>query len=82
MLFIIRTSPSVEDTTLGKEVYLDSSGVISSGVRRFSGQYPHERARNLNPYLDEVRGGVGSFRAADAGRPSPGPVYWVIDSLA
>ena len=33
MLFTKRTSPSVEDTTLGKEVYLDSSGVISSGVR-------------------------------------------------
>ena len=38
MLFIIRTSPSVEDTTLGKEVYLDSLGVILFGVRRFSGQ--------------------------------------------
>ena len=71
MLFIIRTGLSVEDTTLRKEVYLDSSGVILSGVRRFSGQSPHERARNLNPYLGEVRGWVGSFRAADAGRLSP-----------
>ena len=56
MLFIIRTSLSVEDTTLRKEVYLNSLCVILTGVRRFSCQKPHERARSINPYLDEVRG--------------------------
>ena len=73
MLFIIRTSLSVEDTTLRKEVYLNSLCVILTGVRRFSGQKPHERARTINPYLDEVRGWVRSFRAADAGRPRTQP---------
>ena len=71
MLFIIRTSQSVEDTTLRGEVYIDNLCAILSVERRFSGQKPHEKAQNINPYLDEVRGWVRSLRAADAGRPSP-----------
>ena len=71
MLFIIRTSLSVEDATLRGEVYRDSLCDTISGGRRFSGQYPHERAQNINLYLDEVSGWVRSLRAADAGRPSP-----------
>ena len=35
------------------------------------GQKPHERAQNINLYLDEVRGWVRSLWAADAGRPRP-----------
>ena len=37
MLFIIRTSLSVEDPTLRREVYLDSLCSILSGVRCFLG---------------------------------------------
>ena len=44
MLFTKRTSPSVEDTTLGKQVYLDSSGVISSGVDHSGQPTPADRA--------------------------------------
>ena len=70
MLFIIRTSLSVEDPTLRREVYLDSLCTILSDVRRFLGPVALRESQNINPYLDEVRSWVRSLRAADAGRPS------------
>ena len=74
-VFVIRKYCVVHNTDKSEcgRHHPQKGSIFEQFMCRFSGQKPHERARNINPYLDEVRGWVRSFRPADAGRPRTQP---------
>ena len=85
MLLIIRTSLSVEDTTLREEVYHNSLCVILTGVlKALLGQVYSPTGEPVTLIRTGTRCAVGS---GHSGQPTPADrahnlVYWVIDRIA